>query len=76
MIPIFKIKHASFFLFPPFFLRVPFLQMEKLMFTEAGSAWFSGLVTCSTAGTADAGRRGKYPSRIRPEPEPEPEPVP
>lgn len=28
------------------------------MFTEAGSAWFSGLVTCFTAGTADAGRRG------------------
>lgn len=27
------------------------------MLTEAGSAWFSGSVTCSTAGTADAGRR-------------------
>lgn len=27
------------------------------MSTKAGSVWFSGLITCFTAGTADAGRR-------------------
>lgn len=32
------------------------------MFTGAGSAWFSGLVTCSTAGTAGAGRRENIPA--------------
>lgn len=47
---------------PPFFsssthqlfLRVTFLQTENRCVTKTGSAWLSRLVTCFTAGTADA----------------------